>query len=170
MKYKYIEISLNIPNIFRGFSNLIRNYLIMSIKNRFKDYIKSQKTTISSYEKVIKVSNGYINSISKGVGGEILLNILEKSPNLNIEWLLTGEGSMLKDETGSVNQNVTGSNVTMVGGSVSVKNSNNATTTDNNKTQTLKDELKALKIELKEKVQEIKRLKTQVDKLFKMIG
>lgn len=68
----------------------------MSVKERLKKYIKSQNSTISHYEKLINVSNGYVNSISKGVGGEVLLNILEKSPNLNIEWLLSGNGNMLK--------------------------------------------------------------------------
>ena len=69
----------------------------MSVNKRLKEYIKSQKMTISHYEKEISVSNGYVNSISKGIGGEVLLNILEKSPNLNLVWLLTGEGEMLKE-------------------------------------------------------------------------
>ena len=70
----------------------------MSVNKRLKEFIKSQNMTISHYEKEISVSNGYVNSISKGVGGEVLLNILEKSPNLNIEWLLTGKGEMLKQD------------------------------------------------------------------------
>lgn len=69
----------------------------MSVKKRLKEFIRSQGFTISSFEKDINVSNGYVNSISKGIGGEILLSILEKSPNLNINWLLTGEGEMLKN-------------------------------------------------------------------------
>ncbi len=56
---------------------------------------------MSGYEKEIKVSNGYVNSISKGIGGEILLKILEKSPNLNIDWLLEGKGEMLKNNATS---------------------------------------------------------------------
>lgn len=68
----------------------------MSTKERLKKYVKSQGLTISAFEKAINVSNGYINSISKGIGGENLMAIIEKSPNLNINWLLTGEGEMLK--------------------------------------------------------------------------
>lgn len=71
----------------------------MSVKKRLKDFIKSQGLTISGFEKDINVSNGYVNSISKGIGGEVLLSILEKSPKLNIDWLLTGKGSMLKEDT-----------------------------------------------------------------------
>lgn len=69
----------------------------MSVKKRLKEFIRSQGFTISGFEKDINVSNGYVNSISKGIGGEILLSILEKSPNLNINWLLTGQGEMLKN-------------------------------------------------------------------------
>ena len=71
----------------------------MSVKKRLKDFIKSQGLTISGFEKDINVSNGWGNSISKGIGGEVLLSILEKSPKLNIDWLLTGKGSMLKEDT-----------------------------------------------------------------------
>ena len=71
----------------------------MSVKKRLKDFIKSQGLTISGFEKDINVSNGYVNSISKGIGGEVLLSILENSPKLNIDWLLTGKGSMLKEDT-----------------------------------------------------------------------
>ena len=71
----------------------------MSVIKRLKDFIKSQGLTISGFEKDINVSNGYVNSISKGIGGEVLLSILEKSPKLNIDWLLTGKGSMLKEDT-----------------------------------------------------------------------
>lgn len=75
----------------------------MSVKNRLKLFIKSQGNTISGFEKDINVSNGYVNSISKGIGGEILLNILEISPNLNINWLLTGKGEMLKSDNKQLN-------------------------------------------------------------------
>ncbi|AUX17383.1 hypothetical protein [Flavobacterium columnare] len=70
----------------------------MSVKNRLKDFIKSQNLTVSAFEKSINVSNGYVNSISKGIGGEDFMTILEKSPNLNINWLLTGKDEMLKSE------------------------------------------------------------------------
>ncbi len=51
---------------------------------------------ITVFEKSINASNGYVNSISKGIGEEKRFLILEKYPNLSIEWLLTGKGEMLK--------------------------------------------------------------------------
>ncbi|MDP9954752.1 transcriptional regulator with XRE-family HTH domain [Epilithonimonas hungarica] len=64
----------------------------MSIKERLKFYIKSKKgLTNHAFEKSIGVSNGYINSISKGIGGIYLERIREKYKDLDINWLLTGE-------------------------------------------------------------------------------
>ncbi|MDR1729958.1 MAG: helix-turn-helix domain-containing protein [Prevotellaceae bacterium] len=70
----------------------------MSVKERIKEFIKSKKMTISDFEKQINVANGYVNSISKGIGTEKIEIILEKYPNLNIEWLITGTGEMLKPD------------------------------------------------------------------------
>lgn len=82
----------------------------MSISERLKKYIREEKgVSISSFEKEINVSNGYINSISKGIGEDILAKIADLSPNLNIEWLMIGRGEMLKGNTfikGNKNSNI----------------------------------------------------------------
>ncbi len=70
----------------------------MSVKNRIKDFLKLEKISISDFEKSINSSNGYVNSISKSVGLDKLESIIENYPMLNIEWLLTGKGEMLKEE------------------------------------------------------------------------
>lgn len=49
------------------------------------------------------LSNGYVNNISKGIGADKLQRILGAYPMLNQDWLLTGEGEMVKKETPSVN-------------------------------------------------------------------
>ena len=68
----------------------------MSVKNRLKNFILSQNLSVLSFEKSIRASNGYINSISRSVGIDKLESIIENYPNLDIEWLLTGKGDMLK--------------------------------------------------------------------------
>ncbi len=55
--------------------------------------------TISDFEKSINVTNGYVNSISKSIGVDKIKTILEKYPNVDLEWLLTGKGEMLKAGT-----------------------------------------------------------------------
>ena len=68
----------------------------MTVKDRLKLFCKKSGMPISVFEKSINVSNGYINSISKGLGIDILNTIIEKYSNLNIEWVLSGKGNMLK--------------------------------------------------------------------------
>jgi len=68
----------------------------MTVKNRVKAYCEAIQMTVSAFEKSIGVANGYVNSISKSIGIDKVSLILEKYPNINIEWLLTGKGDMLK--------------------------------------------------------------------------
>lgn len=68
------------------------------VKDRIKAFCKSQNITVISFEESIGVSNGYVNAISKSVGIDKINAIVEKFSNLNIEWLLTGNGSMLKSD------------------------------------------------------------------------
>lgn len=67
----------------------------MSVKKRIKQFAESQSLTISAFEKSINTSNGYVNSISKSIGLDKINLIIEKYPELSLEWLLTGKGQML---------------------------------------------------------------------------
>lgn len=73
----------------------------MSVKNRIKEFLEVENITISSFEKLLNLSNGYVNSISKSIGIDKIEIILENFPNLNIEWLLTGKGNMYKEKNTS---------------------------------------------------------------------
>lgn len=68
----------------------------MCVKDRVKLFVKSIDIGVTDFEKSINVANGYVNSISKSMGIDKINLILEKYPNLSIEWLLTGKGEMLK--------------------------------------------------------------------------
>lgn len=68
----------------------------MNVKNRLRQFIKFQNITIKAFEESINASNGYVNSISKSIGLDKLEKMIEEYPNINIEWLLTGKGEMLK--------------------------------------------------------------------------
>ncbi len=71
----------------------------MSIKDRTRLFVKSQQTTMKAFEQSINASNGYINNITRSISLEKIDLIVEKYPILNIEWLLTGKGEMLKPLT-----------------------------------------------------------------------
>lgn len=77
------------------------------VKQRLKQFIESQHLTTKAFEKSIGAGNGYVNSIVNSVGNKYLPVILEKYPTLDREWLLYGEGDMLKPE--SENLEATGS-------------------------------------------------------------
>lgn len=68
----------------------------MSVKERLKRFLKESNIQNVEFERNIGVANGYINSISKGIGAEKIAIIIEKFPNLNTEWLLTGKGEMYR--------------------------------------------------------------------------
>lgn len=67
-----------------------------TVKERLNSFIKSQNIGQSKFEKKVGLSNGYVNNISKSIGAEKLQRILNIYPELNENWLLTGEGEMLK--------------------------------------------------------------------------
>jgi tRNA A37 threonylcarbamoyladenosine modification protein TsaB len=66
---------------------------------RIKQYIDFKSVKVSAFEKEIGMSNGSFASQlknNKTIGVNKLENILKKYPDLNPEWLLTGNGNMLK--------------------------------------------------------------------------
>ena len=92
---KYIEYPSNTKNKFEIFSTNNKKNMV---KTRIKQFCEAEGITVSSFEKSIGASNGYVNSISRSVGIDKLNRILEKYPYLNIEWLLTGNGDMRKQQ------------------------------------------------------------------------
>ncbi|WP_418495523.1 S24 family peptidase [Coprobacter sp.] len=74
-----------------------------NVKDRLISYIKSKDRTIASFEREIGVSSGYIKNISRSIQPDILENISNIYPELNIEWLIIGKGEMLKSEYSQTN-------------------------------------------------------------------
>lgn len=72
-------------------------------KERLQIFLKHIKISQSRFEKSIDVSNGYVNSMRKGVGVEVLEKIKSTYPELNTNWLITGEGAMLKTDMKEAN-------------------------------------------------------------------
>lgn len=77
-----------------------------TVKERLTEYLKTKRISKSEFGKVIGVSNAYVSAIRKTISTEKIQSIAASYPDLNIEWLLTGEGEMLK--TQSANSVVTG--------------------------------------------------------------
>lgn len=82
------------------------------LKCRVSKYCKRKNIAISKFESLAGLSNGYVNRVSKRPSSEKLDKIKTAFPDLNIDWLLTGEGEMLK--SGTIQQ--AGDNATQVHG------------------------------------------------------
>ena len=66
--------------------------------DRVRQIIEEKGVSIRSFEQVIGASNGTISkAISRGgdIGSELVAKIVRAYPDINTEWLLTGNGAML---------------------------------------------------------------------------
>ena len=73
----------------------------MNLSSRIKEFIHYKGVSIRSFEENVGCSIGVINRcITKNTDLTVtnLMKIINRYPELNSEWILTGEGSMLKDD------------------------------------------------------------------------
>ena len=66
-----------------------------TVKERLVRYLKYKGLGQNKFEKMAGISNGYISNLKKSPGADILTKICVAAPDLNQQWLLTGEGQML---------------------------------------------------------------------------
>lgn len=70
-----------------------------TVKERVEIFLKAKKISKTNFGKAIGASNAFVSSMRKSIGPDKLQSIASAYPDLNIEWLLTGEGQMLKPQT-----------------------------------------------------------------------
>lgn len=70
-----------------------------NVKGRLSAYLKSKGINNSEFGRLIGVSNAYISSIRKSIQPDKVEKIANTFPDLNMKWLLTGEGNMLEELT-----------------------------------------------------------------------
>jgi hypothetical protein len=120
-----------------------------TVKSRLVEFLSYLKMGQNAFEKKVGISNGYISKVGKSIGSEIINKISTTYPELNTEWLLNGEGEMLKPIISQNNiegDNIQGSNFTV------------------NKSQT--DKFLDL---LKTKDEQLNKSQEQIDKLISII-
>ncbi|UCE69392.1 MAG: hypothetical protein JSW57_00275 [Flavobacteriaceae bacterium] len=69
--------------------------------DRLMQFIKYSGLSARQFDLSIGASNGYTLRMSKNrasIGSDVIENILRTYPDLNVVWLLTGEGPMLKSQ------------------------------------------------------------------------
>ena len=71
----------------------------MEIKDRVSAYCNKKNIAISRFEKEAGLSNGYFNQVKKRPSLDKIESIKQAFPDFNTDWLLTGEGEMLRPST-----------------------------------------------------------------------
>lgn len=78
----------------------------MSIKDRFKMIMEREKLTAGAFAESIGVAQATISHIlgprNKYPSTEVILRLHQRYNDINLEWLLTGQGSMSNDAEASV--------------------------------------------------------------------
>lgn len=70
----------------------------MTLKERLLEFVEFKKMNKRQFQISIGVSNSYIQNLNENIGPLILEKISAVYPELNIEWLLTGEGNMINEK------------------------------------------------------------------------
>ena len=96
-----------------------------SVKDRTIEFVKYKGITMKTFEIRCGLSSGYVTSMRKGFGSDKLSNVLTAFPELNRDWLLYGEGEMLKS---NISQTSHGNNSPNIAG-----NGNNINTSPNHR-------------------------------------
>jgi hypothetical protein len=71
----------------------------MRIIDRLYQYLEFHAISAYAFEHRCQLSNGYLGKQFRGkgtMGSEVLLKIQEQFTDLNIHWLLTGKGRMIR--------------------------------------------------------------------------
>ena len=68
-----------------------------SIKDRLLKFIELNSTSLHQFEKKVGLSNGYMAKVAS-IGSPVIEKIAEVYPDLNIDWLFTGKGHMLRSQ------------------------------------------------------------------------
>lgn len=128
----------------------------MTIKERTKEFVKFKGITMSKFEQMCGLSIGYVNAMRVGFGREYLNNVLNQFPELSREWLLYGEGEMLKTQKNSeIAQNV-------------IQNNQNGDNIQGQQVTIQKDENDYLVI-IKMQAEQLSKSQEQIDRLISII-
>ncbi|PRY97747.1 hypothetical protein BY457_11127 [Marinilabilia salmonicolor] len=68
----------------------------MSVKERLKTFIRYRGVGERHFCRTIGVSESFVSAMRKSLQPDKISNIIHQYPELNIYWLLTGEGSMIQ--------------------------------------------------------------------------
>lgn len=74
------------------------------MNKRLCEFIRHLNISVFAFEKKCGISNGTVSKMGRGTRQSTLDKISKQYPQLNINWLLTGEGFMLNENANSILQ------------------------------------------------------------------
>lgn len=66
----------------------------MTVKERIKEFARTKGLSLAAFERKCGLSNAYFSGLKGEISPKKLLEIKRVFPDLNEEWVRTGEGSM----------------------------------------------------------------------------
>ncbi len=91
------QLHYNIKDIHS--QNNAAGLTLMSMGERLYKFLETKNIRPSLFERRSGLSGGFCGKIGKHITDGSLLLISKAFPDLNIDWLKTGEGEMIKDDT-----------------------------------------------------------------------
>lgn len=91
-------LNINSEWLITGKGSMLKSEQIPTIKERLNHFIKEQNLNVSDFCKSIGMSFPYFSEMKGSIPESKLKNLMTQYPQLNIAWLMTGEGSMLKSK------------------------------------------------------------------------
>jgi hypothetical protein len=92
---------LNTAWLLTGEGQMLKNTIQqndMDTKNRLLKFLNYLGIGQNAFEKEAGIANGYISHNKGSIGSLIINKISNRYPELNINWLLTGQGEMLNEQ------------------------------------------------------------------------
>lgn len=71
----------------------------MTTKDRLKEFLSYKKIGRNKFETKLGLASGYMSSKGITITSEVIEKTSSEYPELNLDWLITGKGEMLKTET-----------------------------------------------------------------------
>lgn len=131
------------------------------MKKRLIEFLSYLGIGQLKFEENVGLSRGFVNKVGDSIRTNNLNKIVDKYPELNINWLMTGEGSMLKQtiKGGVVLHTIGSGNVTNTGsirGNIHTSHSND-------------ERIKELELLVIKQEAEIQSLKNTIEMLIQSI-
>ncbi|MBQ9255290.1 MAG: helix-turn-helix domain-containing protein [Clostridia bacterium] len=93
------NIAINKVELEKNSNNIINDMKdTETLQDRLLEFVKYLNLTNQNFEKKAGLPNGFINKAGKYISEKSEAKIKETYPELNISWLLTGVGYMLKED------------------------------------------------------------------------